>query len=239
MLKCLEYKKVKEQEWYEKWIQEKMEEEKLTRKEAEILEYMPSDYDMFDKEAKRRGLTFLEVKKEYDERMEGPFLDECNYVSPGYADKLADEFIEDGKIEPDIFEHLNTCGYCNIAFFSALNRETGKNSEEVYKMTGLRMGGDILDENLASKRLITVEELRECRKQNMILCWGHGEGCFTMKERVVYAITCELPAERLTHARACIGCERMLSADREDFLITGRIGGLAMKERRESKTKKS
>ena len=69
----------------------------------------------------------------------------------------------------------------------------------------------------------------------MTFRWGYGGGL--MKERIAYARTGNLPLERLGHTESCLGCGRMLRADREDFLQEGRIGVLKMKKWRESKLK--
>lgn len=224
-----EYLKVREQEYCEKFYKKAMEENGLTREEAETLEVLPSVFDIFDKEAKRRGLSFLKV----EERFYGPIMqdDTCYEIDFDTADYLAKELAVKKALPDNIRDHLNKCETCNGRFMMADWREKGmpsgdsaKADEEVRKMAGIRPAWEIRAERLG----VTVEELQKHDKENAILSYG-GKDCFTLKERVVYARTGELSQERFAHQENCIGCKRMIEADREDFLQTGKIGGLALK----------
>jgi len=63
-------------------------------------------------------------------------------------------------------------------------------------------------------------------KEKMVLRHG-SDDCFTAKERIMYARTESLPDERILHAKNCPGCQRMIKADREEFLAGAKLTGVA------------
>ncbi len=222
-----EYRKIREQEWREKCILEAMKEHGLTRDEAEILEHFGT-FEIRDREAKRLGKSLAELEEALHKSLRE--AEDCYEINGCY---LAKKYIKERFLDSDVRAHLNKCSSCNLGFIVALHGSTDEDREKIDAELNLRSCPEIDAEELG----ITVEELYERREKNMTLRWGHGEGCYTMKERIVYARTGILPTERLSHQEACLGCQRMLTADREDFLQTGKIGTLKMKEWRESKSK--
>ncbi|HEY4484604.1 MAG TPA: hypothetical protein VI978_02690 [Candidatus Paceibacterota bacterium] len=225
-----EYKKVRDAEWREKFYQEAMRENGLTRGEAETLETLPSTFEIFDKEAKRRGLPFLEIKEKYNFKDARSLL--CDVVDFDVADCLAEKFAVKKVLPDDIRDHLNKCEECNVTFMMAVwkekrmprldNGKAEQADQEVRKIAGIRPAWEIRAERLG----LTVEELEKRDRESSILRHG-GKDCFTLKERIIYARTGQLPLERLVHSDECLGCHEMIAADREDFLQTGKIGGLA------------
>lgn len=195
-----------------------MKEHGLTHDEAEIFAHF-GIFEIRDREAKRLGKSITELDESLKKRLVEPV---CDYemVDGRY---LADRYVEEKSLHPDIHQHLSKCSWCNSSFVVALHQKTGQEFDEIHRVLNLRTSNDIDAEELG----ITVEELIERRKKNRTLRWGHGEDCYTMKERVTYARTGSLTNERLAHTESCIGCKRMILADREDVIQTGKIGGLA------------
>ena len=226
-----EYRRVREQEYRDESIAELMKEENLTREEADIFEVF-GFFETQDREAKRLNKSMAELDEALHKRLREPVCGEDVMVNGDY---VANRYIEEKSLDIDIHAHLNKCSWCNSSFVVALHQKTGQEFDEIHRVLNLRTSNEIDAEELG----ITVEALRERRSKNMILRWGYGPGCFTIKERIAWARNEDLPAERWVHAVSCLGCDRMLKADREDFVQMGKIGTLKMKEWRESKSKNS
>lgn len=245
-----EFKKVREQELLDSFHQELITEHGLTQEEAETIQSLPWHFDSFDKEAKRRGISFIEVKvARWDKIMEEePPEESCGARGFYECEHWADQFEREGGLPPDIVAHLNQCENCNDGFLitamlsaamAAPDTKKDENQEqeddgnfkkqqetgnEIRKTLGLRPAREIR----AEQKGVTVEELERQEREWFILAYG-GEDCFTLKERLEYVRAGRLPAERFAHTTACSPCLRMIEADREDFLQTGKIGGLAAK----------
>lgn len=222
-----EYKKIREQEYREKCIAELMKEENLTHDEAEIFEVF-GYFEIRDREAKRLDKSIVELDEALHKNLREP--DYCTKINGYY---LAERYIEARSLDPEVRAHLNKCSSCNVSFMVALHGSTDEDREKIDAELNLRSCIEIDAEELG----ITVDELQERRNKNMTLRWGHGEDCYTMKERIAWARYEDLSAERWAHTESCLGCQRMIKADREDFVQTGRIGTLKMKEWRKSKSK--
>lgn len=212
-----EYKKFRKQKYWEECVVEIMEKEGLTRQEAEIFECFGT-FEIMDREAKRLGKTIAELDDAWHKR-----LRESDYCADIDGDYLAEQYIESKSLDPEVRAHLSKCSSCNLRFFVALHGKTDLDREKIDAELNLPSSHEIHAKELG----ITPEELTERIKNNMTLRWGHGEGCFSVKERSIYARTGNLPAERLSHTETCLGCQRMIEADRKDVVATGRIGGLA------------
>jgi len=223
------YRKVQEQKYREKCIVELMKEENLTKEEAEIFEVF-GFFETRDREAKRLDKSISELDEAMHNNLIGAKY--CYEIDGRYLAKI---YLRERSLDPEVRAHLNKCSDCNTEFMVSLHGSTDEDREKIDAELNLRSCLEIDAEELG----ITVEELQERRKKNMTLRWGHGEGCFTMKERIAWARYEDLSAERLVHMESCLGCQRMLKADREDFLQTGKIGTLKMKEWRESKSKET
>ncbi len=216
-----EHRKFLQKEYREKKWQGMIEKHNLSRDEAMIFEplVMPDDT-----EVKRRGINIFELKtiqkKElyeciYNKDVQSALCDEIRY-----GDELYDRFQKENEIPQNILEHLNVCAQCNYMFLRHFSTEA-----EVRQRFNLRTTNEIRDEQNARRLNITVLEYQKQYNENWILIHG-GENCISLKERAQYAKGAELTMERQEHINTCIGCKRMIIADRADFLATGQIGGL-------------
>lgn len=224
-----DYLQAQETKFREEQIKKLIEKDGLTREEAECFEWLGSRFSPLDNRAKRRGVSFLEEKK-FQEICQRPPRGNCTHMYE--AEEWGETFAEEGSISVEVREHLSQCADCNLTFrLWAAVGEDGvivKELQEKIDALCLQSWVGLKNKELAQERGITPEEYVKWEKQRMIELYG-GDDCFTLKERIVYARTLQLPAERFAHTNTCPGCQRMIMADREDFVQTGRIGGLAMR----------
>lgn len=222
-----EYKIAREKEWHEKACKEAMLEHGLTREEAETLEFFGSMASTA-REAKRRGITYLEADNEWRDKFRNPDPDMVKFCENLFAHPkdYVKQFIESGSLEQDLKEHLNKCDLCNGVFVGSLGDETKRSVEEIRKDLGLLKPHEAFLQEGARRNSVTPEEFEKMYKEKIILRHG-GKDCFTAKERIIYAREGGLLTERMDHTKNCIGCERMIEADRKEFLDGAKLTGVA------------
>lgn len=233
-----EYKKVHRQEVYNEWLGYMQKDHDLSREEAEILSGV---YDLEeDGEAKRRGISVVDLGKIKDKEREEDFLDLLVCEKKLYGWKiydLADKMIDGQTLPDELKKHFDECPHCSSSILHRFSeREMAGETLGDFEKMGIRSFCDIFDENRAKRLGITIEECRGRKRENYIIRYG-GKNCFKLKERIAYAREMFLPEDRLRHVETCEFCKRMLSADREEFLSTGKLGGSKEKMQEEMRIK--
>ena len=223
-----EYKLAEEKKWHEKFYEEAMAEHGLTREEAELLAPQSSFVSSFTREAKRCGITYSEVHAQYTDRIKNPDPNMVKYCENiiGYTDHYVEQFIADGFLDLELKEHFNKCDLCNGVFVGSAEKKTKRSAEEIRKDIGLLTAREAFLQGGARLNGVTPEEYEKMHKEKMVLLRG-SKDCFTAKERIAYARSGNLPAERMAHAENCPGCGRMIKADKEEFSTSGKLTGVA------------
>ena len=222
-----EYKIARKKEWHEKSRTEAMSEYGLTRDEAETLDFFGS-MAVFAREAKRRGIIYLEVDEEYRDRIRNPDPDSVKFCENilVHPEDYTEQFIESGLVEQGLKEHLNECDICNNCFVKSAAETTKQNEEELRKNLGLLSPREAWLNGGAKRNGVTPEKYEKMYNDRVIL-WHGGEDCFTAKERITYAMMENLSDGRLAHKESCVGCANMIKADREEFLAGNKLTGVA------------
>ncbi len=197
----------------EECILEAMQEHGLSREEAEVLEPLGSgSIRSLNTESKRTGISASMI-----EAAEMDLLENETNCPIDYSDAVT-YLIEERTLDPEVLGHLRVCWRCNQWFTITLRAKASPDFSELSRGLNLRDSHEMHAEELG----ITPAQLTKRIEESLTLRYG-GKNCFGMKERITFARTGDLTAEARTHIESCIGCQRMVIADRADFLERGKI----------------